>query len=97
MRVKLVYKSYNTIFPHRFLLNVTINNKRVFNQDGTARKSDLKVVNLRRNTSSSGIGWDEVINILQMMEFQSLIWITISAPREFNFKHSFKSSFSTTL
>lgn len=44
----------------RFLLNVTINDKRVFNPDGTARKSDLKIVNLRRNASSAGITWEEV-------------------------------------
>ena len=45
----------------RFLLNVTINEKRVFNPDGTARKSDLKIVNLRRNASSAGITWEEVM------------------------------------
>ena len=46
--------------PSRFLLNVTINDKRVFNPDGTACKSDLKIVNLRRNASSAGITWEEV-------------------------------------
>ena len=42
-------------------MNVTINEKRVFNPDGTARKSDLKIVNLRRNASSAGITWEEVM------------------------------------
>ena len=44
-------------------MNVTINGKRVFKPDGSTRKSDLKIVNLRRNVSSGhgGISWEEVI------------------------------------
>ena len=47
----------------RFLLNVTINGARVFKPDGSTRKSNLKIVNLRRNVSSGhgGIAWEEVI------------------------------------
>ena len=43
----------------RFLLNVTISGERVFNQDGTARKSNLKIVNLRP-TTTGGVSWEEV-------------------------------------
>ena len=44
----------------RFLLNVTINGKRVFNPDGTARKSHLKIVNLRPAAVTGGVSWEEV-------------------------------------
>ena len=44
-------------------MNVTINGKRVFKPDGSTRKSNLKIVNLRRNVSSGhgGIAWEEVM------------------------------------
>ena len=51
------------IICFRFLLNVTIDKQRVFNQDGTARKSNLKIVNLRPTanpTNTESASWEEV-------------------------------------
>ena len=35
----------------------------MFNPDGTARKSNLKIVNLRR-TATGGVSWEEVRDVL---------------------------------
>ena len=40
---------------------MTIKGERMFNPDGTARRSELRIVNLRRNSRTNRMGWEEVM------------------------------------